>query len=114
MTPKGVYKVKSEEGQEETGYEEIEKEEEVKQEKIDFYLNQENWLHLSPELTKDGRLTKEEYEFAEDVEQDLKEQMLKQLSKLIVPATRLRPITQDKCMLIRRGIDEVLVVKSRW
>lgn len=101
LTPRGIYKTRLEEGQEETGFEELDKEEEVKREKLEFYLNPENWLHLSPEVTVAGRTTREEPEFADDLEEDAKEAIKKQLAKLVTPAKRLQPITKDKCCVIR-------------
>lgn len=96
LTPKGVYKVKLEEEQQETGFEEIEKEEELKREKLDFYLKIENWLHLNPEITENGRSTKEEFEFIEDIDEETKDNIKKQLGKLVQPAHRLKPISTDK------------------
>ena len=96
LTPRGVFKVRLEEEQEENGFEEIEKEEEIKREKLEFYLKTENWLHLVPEITENGRSTREEFEFAEEVDEETKENLKKQLAKLVQPSRRLKPISQDK------------------
>jgi len=88
--------VKLEEGQEETGFEEIEKEEELKREKLDFYMNLENWLHLSPEITNNGRMTKEELEFIDDTEEEIKENLRKEILKSLSPSKRLKPIIKDE------------------
>ncbi len=108
MVVRGTFKVKSEEDVPETGFDELEKEEEVKRERLDFYLKPENWLHLSQELGVNGRMTKEEPEFADDVDEEAKEAIKKQLEKIVVPAKRLQPITEDKCELNRRKSWQVL------
>lgn len=104
--------MKAEDDVPETGFHELEKEEEVKREKLDFFLKQENWLHFSPELTENGRMTKEELEVADEMEEEAKEAMMKQLEKVVVPVKRLQPISADKCELIRPGSGEVLVESS--
>lgn len=96
IIPKGVYKVKLEEGQEITGFEEIEKEEEQKREKLDFYTKLENWVHISQEIIKSGRMTKEEIEFNEEIDDDAKEVIRNQLKKLDCPKSRLMSIVNDK------------------
>lgn len=110
LVQKGIYKTKIEEGQEETGYEEIEKEEELKRERLEYYLNLENWLHLSPEITANGRTTREELEFVEDFDEDAKEVIKKQILKLLNPSKRLKPIIKDESRLISECSCKVLVV----
>lgn len=110
---RGTFKVKTEEEVPETGFDEIEKEEETKRERLEFYLKPENWLHLSPELGINGRTTREEPEFADDVEEETKEALKKQLEKVVVPVKRLQPITADKCKLTRRRPRQVLALPGR-
>ena len=104
LVQRGVYKTKVEEDTPETGFEELEKEEEVKREKLAFYMNLENWLHFSPEICINGRITLEEFEFAEDVEEETKEVIRKELLEILAPALRLKPITKDKSELISERI----------
>ena len=92
--------------------EEIEKEEEQKREKLDFYLNPENWLHLSSEILANGRMTKEELEFTEDVDEDAKEIIKKEIYKLLSPSKRLKSITKDQGELISRKTFKMLVMES--
>lgn len=114
IVPKGIYKVRVEDGQEETGYEDIDKEEELKTEKLEYYLNLDNWVHLLPEITNNGRITKEEVEFNEDVDEDSKEVIRKQISLLDPPSKRLKPISKDSRKVISRKLDKVLVVQGLW
>ena len=108
LVQRGVYKTKVEEDTPETGFEELEKEEEVKREKLSFYMNLENWLHFSPEICKNGRVTLEEFEFAEDMEEEAKDALRKELVDIIAPALRLKPITKDKSKLMSRNLGSML------
>ena len=65
-------------------------------------MNPENWLHFSPEITANGRNTREELEFTEDVEEEAKELIKKQIHAILNPSKRLKSITKDKGKIISR------------
>lgn len=70
LTPRGIFKLKIEEGEsvDPNVFTEIQKEEEPKTFDLDFYRQKTNWLHLNPNILRQGRVVHQELKFPEDQE----------------------------------------------
>ena len=103
MIPRGLYKVKEDEDRE------IEEEETPAQLTTDHCWKMSNWVHYTPSILLQGRVTREEPEFIDDFDDEDKQTEVK--DKLIAKdpyEPRLSPITNDKRNLNRCQFDFLL------
>ena len=95
----GEYKVKSEEEEEvdESVFAEIEKEEEVKVREEEYRREKRNWVHLYPNILRQGRVSHQELKYAEDddMEEEEKEKMRKYAVSMDPYEERLKSIVHD-------------------
>lgn len=60
----------------------------------------ENWVHMTPSILKQGRVGREEPEFAEELEDETKQELIKkQLADKDPYVKRLSSIVEDKSRL---------------
>lgn len=94
ITSRGVYSVRPSETEGEEP--EIERVETPEPRALSFYWQRENWLHLEPTILRQGRVTAEQIEFDDTVDEAVRPEIKQQVRQRDPAEPRLKPLLEDK------------------